>query len=284
MGVTKLKFAVLSGKGGTGKTLVSVNLAAVCDNSTYIDCDVEEPNGHIFFKPIIISRENVDVLIPVCDNNKCTGCRKCVEFCNFNALAYINSGIMVFEDICHSCGGCKIVCPENAFTEKEKTIGRIIIGKSDKTTVISGIMNTGEESGVPIISQLLNREFYDDSNCFIDCPPGSSCSVMESIKDADYCILVTEPTILGVHDFKMVHELVQIFKKPYGVILNKCTDAPNPAKLYCIDNCINILMEIPYENELGSLNSDGKIIVREKEKYRKLFSSLLSSIKKEALK
>ena len=273
-----MKIAILSGKGGTGKTLVSVNLAAVCDNSTYIDCDVEEPNGHIFFKPVINHESDIKILIPVCDNDKCNGCRKCVDFCNFNALAHIAGKLMVFEDICHSCGGCKLVCPEYAISEKEKTIGKIKIGVSEGTNVISGIMNTGEESGVPIIDELLTREFNEDDNVFIDCPPGSSCAVMESIKDADYCILVTEPTILGLHDFKMVYELVTIFNKPYGVVLNKCTDEYNPTRQYCVEENINILMEIPYDNELGRLNSNGKVISRENERFKNMFGMLLEIV------
>ena len=279
-----MKIAILSGKGGTGKTLVSVNLAAVCNNSTYIDCDVEEPNGHIFFKPVINQESDIKVLVPVCDDDKCTGCRKCVDFCNFNALAHVDGKLLVFEDICHSCGGCKLVCPENAISEKEKTIGKIKIGVSEGTNVISGIMNTGEESGVPIIDELLAREFTEDENVFIDCPPGSSCSVMESIKDADYCVLVTEPTVLGLHDFKMVYELVTLFNKPYGVVLNKCTDEYNPTGQYCVDNDINILMEIPYDNELGKLNSSGKVITREKERFKNMFSLLLEIMLKEVQK
>ena len=275
-----MRIAILSGKGGTGKTLVSVNLSAVCDDSVYIDCDVEEPNGHIFLKPAISEESEIKVLMPFCNDDLCTGCRACVDFCNFNALAYVNNKIMVFEDICHSCGGCKLVCPENAISEKEKTIGKIKIGTSDNVTVISGIMNTGEESGVPIIQGLLDREFPTGTNVFIDCPPGSSCSVMESIKEADYCVLVTEPTILGLHDFKMVHELVELFNKPHGVVLNKCSGSYNPSKQYCIENNIRILAEIPYDNELGKLNSDGKIIVRENEKYKKTFKELLDMVKK----
>jgi len=279
-----LKIAILSGKGGTGKTLVSVNLAAVSNNSTYIDCDVEEPNGHIFLKPEISSKTTINVLIPVCDDVKCTGCRACVEFCNFNALAYINDSLLVFEEICHSCGGCKLVCPENAIAEKEKNIGSITIGQSEDTTVISGIMNTGEESGVPIIDELLNRDFLDDANYFIDCPPGSSCSVMESIKDADYCVLVTEPTILGLHDFKMVYELVKLFKKPLGVVLNKCTNEFNPSKQFCDEVNLKILMEIPYDEELGLLNSDGKVISRVNPRFEFMFLDLLESVKKEVNK
>jgi MinD superfamily P-loop ATPase len=275
-----LKIAVLSGKGGTGKTLVSVNLAVVCPESAYIDCDVEEPNGHIFLKPKISNEYDVSVLIPVCNDENCTGCRTCVDFCNFNALAYVRGRLMIFSDICHSCGGCMLVCPEGAIYEKEKNIGCIKAGNSQGTAVYSGIMNTGEESGVPIINELLKIETYVD-NIFIDCPPGSSCTVMESIRDAEYCILVTEPTVLGLHDFKMVYELVKLFNKPFGVVLNKCTGDYNPSKQYCTDEGIKVLAEIPYDSELAVLNSNGKVVARANPRFKSLFEKILTNIEKE---
>ncbi len=274
--------AVLSGKGGTGKTLVSVNLAAVAEKSIYIDCDVEEPNGHLFFKPENVKEEEVSVKIPVVDEELCNGCRKCVDFCQFNALSYIKDKLIIFEDICHSCGGCVLLCPEKALTEKEKVIGKIQKGISDNVYVNTGILNTGEVSGIPIISKLLNdNKGVFDIPIFIDCPPGSACVVMDSIKDADYCILVAEPTLFGVHNLNMVYELVQIFKKPFGVVLNKCLDGENPAEKFCLERNIKILGRIPFDNELGILNSNAKIVVRESEKYRTMFSSLLEAVTKE---
>ncbi|MFW5648664.1 MAG: 4Fe-4S binding protein [Candidatus Alkaliphilus sp. MAG34] len=274
--------AVLSGKGGTGKTLVSVNLAAVAKQSIYIDCDVEEPNGHLFFKPEDIKEEEVSVKIPVVDDELCNGCRKCVDFCEFNALSYIKDKLVIFEDICHSCGGCVLLCPEKALTEKDKVIGKIQKGTSGSVRVNTGILNTGEISGVPIISKLLddNRNI-SDIPIFIDCPPGSACVVMDSIKDADYCILVAEPTLFGVHNLNMVYELVKIFKKPFGVVLNKCLEGENPAEKFCLERNIKILGRIPFDNELGMLNSNAKIVVRESKKYRKIFSDLLETVTKE---
>lgn len=153
-----MKIAVLSGKGGTGKTLVSVNLASVAVHSTYVDCDVEEPNGALFFKPIDLEEERVSVKIPVVDHDRCNGCRECVEFCKFNALAFINKKVKVFETICHSCGGCTLVCPEKAIHETEKVIGHIEEGKSQDVRVITGILNTGEETGVPIIKKTIGTD------------------------------------------------------------------------------------------------------------------------------
>ncbi|HHX38310.1 MAG TPA: 4Fe-4S binding protein [Clostridiaceae bacterium] len=277
-----MKIAVLSGKGGTGKTLVSVNLAAVAGESAYLDCDVEEPNGHLFFQPKEINKEEINVKIPQVDNQLCDGCRKCVEFCNFNALAYVKDRLIIFEDVCHSCGGCMLVCPQRALTEKDKPIGKVERGQSDQVSVNSGVLNTGEATGIPIIHKLLEQ----NRGCkaaitFIDCPPGSACIVMESIKDADYCILVAEPTLFGVHNLNMVFELVKLFKKPFGAILNKCQDEDNPAEVFCLEHNINILARIPFDRALGTMHSNGKIASRESEAYRQLFVELLNTVVKE---
>lgn len=275
----KMKIAVLSGKGGTGKTLIAVNLATIANEATYIDCDVEEPNGHLFFKPKIHQQEDVTVKIPMVDNGICSGSRKCVEFCKFNALAYIKDRLIINEEICHSCGGCILVCPEKALSEKDKAIGRVEIGTMDDVKVCTGIMNTGEASGVPIIKRLLD-EMEADRNIFIDCPPGSACIVMESIKDADYCILVAEPTLFGVHNLKMVHELVTLFEKPHGVVLNKCLQGENPSEKFCIDKGIEILGRIPFDHELGKINSNAEIASNSEIKYKEMFSTLFQNIMK----
>ncbi|NCA67646.1 MAG: ATPase [Clostridia bacterium] len=272
-----MKIAVLSGKGGTGKTLVSVNLAAVSGAADYIDCDVEEPNGHLFFKPQKLFAESVKLKIPVVDYAVCTGCRECVEFCKFNALAYIKK-LIIFDKVCHSCGGCVRLCKYKALREQDKIIGNIEVGKADNVTVYTGILNVGEASGVPIIRRLLSLA-DDCCDTFIDCPPGSACAVMESIKDADYCALVAEPTVFGLHNLQMVIELVKLFEKPHGVILNKCAGSPNPSEQYCIDNNIAVLGKINYDNELGAINSNGEIAVNAREKYKTLFLSLLNTIK-----
>ena len=276
-----MRIAVLSGKGGTGKTLISVNLAAVAKTSIYIDCDVEEPNGHLFFKPGNIQEEEVSVLIPKVDEKLCSGCRKCVDFCKFNALAYIKDKLIIFEEVCHSCGGCIMLCPEKALTEKVKVIGKVQKGTSDNVTVNTGILNTGEASGIPIIKKLLNNNTEIDKQTFIDCPPGSACIVMESIKDADYCVLVAEPTLFGVHNLNMVYELVKLFSRRFGVILNKCLKEENPAEKFCLERNIKIIGRIPFDTNLGTLNSNAEIAADKDEKYRELFSSLLKAVTKE---
>ena len=258
-----------------------MNLAAIAKASTYIDCDVEEPNGHLFFKPEGVQVEEISVKIPKVDNELCNGCRKCVEFCNFNALAYIKNKLIVFDDVCHSCGGCILVCPERALTEKAKVIGKVQKGVSGEVAVWTGILNTGEATGIPIIKKLLEENPEVDKQTFIDCPPGSACIVMESIKNADYCILVAEPTLFGVHNLNMVYELVKLFNKPFGVLLNKCLEGENPAEKFCFENNIKILGRIPFDNELGTLNSNAEIAVNKNEEYRELFSSLLDTVTKE---
>lgn len=283
METNNIRIAVLSGKGGTGKTLVSVNLASAAKASIYIDCDVEEPNGHLFFKPEGVKEEEIVIKIPSVDEQLCNGCRTCVDFCKFNALAYIGTKLFVFEEVCHSCGGCVLLCPEKALSEKDKVIGKAQKGISNNVTVNTGILNTGEASGIPIIKKLLNENKLEEKNLtFIDCPPGSACIVMESIRNADYCILVAEPTLFGVHNLNMVYELIKLFDKPHGVVLNKCLDGENPAEKFCNEKGIRILGRIPFDNELGTLNSNALISVRESEKYRELFSSLLQTVTKEA--
>ncbi len=278
-----MKIAVLSGKGGTGKTLVSVNLAELAGEALYLDCDVEEPNGYLFFKPQQLESQAVTVKIPVVDQEKCTGCRQCVDFCQFNALAYIKDRLIVFEEICHSCGGCVLVCPEKAFTEKDKEIGRIERGVSGHVQVHTGILNPGEESGTPIINCLLgDSDDHSDLLTVIDCPPGTSCIVMDTVAGADYCVLVAEPTIFGAHNLAMVHELVTLMGKPFGVVLNKIQEGDNPSGQFCKDKEIPVLGRVPFDQKLGLLNSNGAIAVREDEAYRRIFSDLLAAIRKEA--
>lgn len=274
-----MKIAVLSGKGGAGKTLVSVNLAAVAGDAMYIDCDVEEPNGHLFFRPQDVESEDITVPIPYVDPSLCRGCRTCVNFCKFNAMAYVNGEVKVFEEVCHSCGGCSLLCPEEAISERDKQIGKVQRGVSHEVAVLTGILNPGEASGVPIIKRLL-EDAGEKEYTFIDCPPGSACIVMETVMAADYCLLVAEPTVFGVHNFGMVHQLVQLFQKPFAAVLNKCLDVDNPAQAYCEAQGIEVLAKIPYDEELGLLNSNAGIVAREEEKYRELFTDLLQQVER----
>ena len=250
---------------------------AVLGANAYVDCDVEEPNGHLFLKPSGVEKQHVTVKIPVIDQQRCDGCQKCVDFCNFNALAYVKR-LLVFADICHSCGGCALICPNQAIQEKDKIIGTIQKGYRGRLLVISGFLNEGEASGVPIIKRLIT-EIESDQLALIDCPPGSACTVMESIQAADYCLIVLEPTVFGLHNFQMVFRLATLFQKPIGVVINKYLETANQALKYCHDQGINVIGTIPYEKEIAYLGSNGAILVEKNQKYYRLFASMLKAIK-----
>lgn len=277
-----MRIAVLSGKGGTGKTLVSTNLAYVIGNCTYIDCDVEEPNGAIFLKPKVDLKEKVYVTVPSVVEDICTGCRQCVEFCKFNALAYIKDRVVVFPELCHDCGGCIRLCSSNALTEEKREIGYIEIGRRDGIVTRTGTLNIGESTGVPVIKRLLEG-VSDDKDTIIDCPPGSSCAVMESIEDSDFCLLVTEPTVFGVHNLRMVYELVQLLSIPYGVVINKAEGTYNIAEDFCRRNGIPVLGTIPFDRDIALLSSQGRL-VSEKEKFFKVFSEIHEKVKEASAK
>jgi len=275
-----MRIAILSGKGGTGKTFVSVNLAYAKGKSVYIDCDVEEPNGRLFLKPQVQMTEKVNVMIPAVDAEKCTGCRKCVDFCKFNALAYIKNKLLIFPELCHACKGCIMLCPEKVLTEYSKQIGYIEHGVSEDIEVMTGVMNTGEASGVPIIRKLFSKLPLDET-VIVDCPPGSACSVMESIKEADYCLLVAEPTRFGIHNLNMVYNLVKLFEKPHALVVNKDMGDKSLIEKYCNDNEIKVIASIPYDSELGLVNSNGLIAAAQYSHYLELFRSMIETIEKE---
>ena len=276
-----MKLAVLSGKGGAGKTLVSVNLAVTAKNAVYVDCDVEEPNGRLFLKPEGVVEESVGRTLPQFDAEKCTGCRQCVDFCRFNALIYIKKKPMLFAEVCHGCGGCSMVCPAGAIEETRHPVGHLEVGCRGKLTAVTGVLNLGEASGIPVIRSALKRAEALGDTVIIDAPPGSACSVMESIEDADGCILVAEPTAFGFHNFKMVYELTRLLKKPCGVVINK-EDAPYaPLEDFCRAEHLPILAKLPYDREIAALAASGEIACEKSEKAKALFDGLYEKIRGE---
>ncbi len=279
-----MKIAVLSGKGGTGKTFAAVNLAAVIHDAVYADCDVEEPNGYIFFQSDEVFSETVSVRNPSVDQARCIQCRSCVVFCRFNALAAVGGKIRVFESICHSCGGCSLVCPVQAISEVDRAVGTVTSLKSGQTHVWAGEMNVGEVSGVPLIKALLKRINQPDAGVVIlDCPPGSSCTVIECVQEADYALLVAEPTLFGLHNLEMVYRLIQKFRIPCGVVINKTLEfADDPVFNFCERHAIPVLLKIPYDPQWGKWIGDGKIASHCSESCRSIFAALAEKILQEA--
>jgi len=273
-----MKIAVLSGKGGTGKTFVSVNLA-VAKNAAYIDCDVEEPNGRIFLKPVDCKESPVFAGLPEFDESKCVGCRKCVDFCRFNALVFIKNKPAVFSDVCHACGGCSLICPTGAVTETMRQIGSVEQCKYKKTDVVTGILNIGEASGIAVIKEALDTGLRLNENAVIDCPPGSGCAVMESISASDLCIIVVEPTAFGFHNFKMVYRLVKLIGKPCYIVINK-EDAPYPPlDGFCAENGLPILARIPFDPETAALLANGELLYGMNDYYTDLFDKVVCEVK-----
>lgn len=270
-----MKIACLSGKGGAGKTLAAVNLAAAAGTATYIDCDVEEPNGRLFLRPEQVRTETVSTLLPEFDAGKCTGCKKCVEFCRFHALMYIQERPTVFPEVCHSCGGCMLVCPEGAVAETPKPIGTLELGTHGALRVVTGILNPGEASGVPVIRQALRKA---EGTTVIDCPPGSACSVMESVTDADYCLLVAEPTAFGFHNFQMVYELARLLGKKCGVVINKQDGPYEPLERFCEANGLPVLARFPYDRRIAALSAKGQVLSEKDGAFRRVFQELLDRI------
>jgi len=272
--------SVASGKGGTGKTTVAVNIALGLDNVLFIDCDVEEPNANVFLKSKITDIEDVNVEIPVIDEDKCDYCRKCSDFCAYNALAVVKSNVLVFPELCHSCGGCKIVCPRDAIIYKDKKVGILEHGKNKNIEFYHGLLNIGEIQAVPVIKKL-KQKIDKNRDVIIDAPPGTSCPVIETINSSDYCILVTEPTPFGLNDLKLAVEVVKHMKIPFGVIINRDGVGNNDVEDFCKNKGIPLLLKIPQSEKIAKLYSEGIPFVKELDEYKKSFKELYEKIREE---
>ncbi len=269
--------SVASGKGGTGKTTIAASLAYSLVNSVYYDCDVEEPNGHLLLSPEIAGTELVYRKIPAIDYSKCTFCNKCSDVCNFNALINLGSEILVFEQMCHSCGACSYFCPEKAITEKDKYIGTVGYGKAGNVEFYNGTLNIGEVSAVPLISALKNR--VDKSKTtVIDSPPGTSCSMVETVKNTDYCILVTESTPFGLNDLKLAIDVLQKIGISFGVVINKYISDYTDLEEYLDDIGVNVLLRIELDRKIAENYSKGKLPVADNLQLQERFVAMYNYI------
>lgn len=269
-----MNLCILSGKGGTGKTTVATNLALLTGKN-YIDCDVEEPNGYIFLKPQGVMGETVSVQYPVVDEQKCTLCKKCAEACQFNALVTTRKNVMVFEKLCHACGACQIVCESDAITYQKRKIGVVETGDINGIKVKRGVLDIGEHMGVPVIKHLLAR--LPEGDNLLDCPPGTSCNVVNTIAFGDKALLVTEPSVFGLHDLKLAVELLRIRNVPFGVVINKHTAGNTMIEDYCAENNIRLIGSIPYTREAAEAYSTSKMLIDLPE-YRRVFETIASHI------
>ena len=278
-----MNIAVASGKGGTGKTTVAVNLVAMLDaeNVLLLDCDVEEPNAHLFLTPEIEEERPVRSFIPKVDSQACTHCGKCSDLCQFNAILTMKDNVLVFPELCHACLGCRRICPENAITDGEKEIGILSFGRRKQIRFISGRLRIGEAMSPPLIRKVKQAGLQKKSDVIIiDAPPGTSCPVIESVKDADFILLVTEPTPFGLNDLKLAVDMVKKLNIPFGVIVNRSTIGDRKTWEYCQDNQISILAEIPDDRKITEAYSRGERIIDVLPEYRILFRTLADKITK----
>ena len=253
--------AIASGKGGTGKTTVAVNLARCAQGSvSLLDCDVEEPNCHIFVKPEIHSREAVTVLVPVVDESKCTACGECGRICQYHAIVSLKTEPLVFPEMCHGCGGCMRVCPTEAITEVPREVGVVEIGRSGGVAFVRGVLHVGEAMAPPVI-RAVKRHIAREGLTIIDAPPGTSCPVIASVRGSDFVVLVTEPTPFGLHDLQLAVETVRQLDLPFGVVINRSDAGDERVALYCKEEGIPVLAEIPDDRRIAEAYSRGEIAV-----------------------
>ena len=273
--------SVASGKGGTGKTTISTNLAAAWNKeATYLDCDVEEPNGHIFLKSRIQQSQKVCATIPQVNESSCDGCKRCSEICRFSAITSLGTSVLVFPELCHSCGGCFAVCPQQAITEGQRELGRVEVGRVRNIHFSHGILRIGEAMSPPLIREVKKR-MVSGLPTIIDASPGTSCPVITAIHDSDYVILVTEPTPFGLHDLKLAHETVMQLGIPCGLVINKADLGDGGVKRFAASHDIPVLFELPYSRDIARLYSNGDLLVDTMPEWKKASVAFGEKVKAE---
>lgn len=275
--------SIASGKGGTGKTSVAVNIAVSIGDAQLIDCDVEEPNAHLLLHPKIVSEEPVYTLVPSINEELCDHCGKCSTFCQYKAIFAVGEIILILQELCHGCGGCILICPKGAINEGKHKIGAIKRGHKDNLELIYGELEVGEPMATPLIRQL-KRHIDKNKNVILDAPPGASCPVIETVKGVDYCILVTEPTPFGLHDLKIIVQVLEDMSIPFSVVINRAGIGDRKVYDYCREKNIPILLEIPYDRRIAELYSRGIPFSLEMTEYREKFRDLFNDVRRLANK
>ena len=270
--------SVASGKGGTGKTTVATNLAVSMETGVQLlDCDVEEPNAHLFVSPVIEQSESVFTAVPEIDKDKCTLCRKCSDICRFKVIAIAGKTILTFPELCHSCGGCMAVCPEGAITEIGRELGLLEQGTFEAGDFVHGRMRIGEAMSPPLIKKV--RERVKPGNIsIIDAPPGTSCPVIAAMKDTDFVLMVTEPTPFGLHDLKLAVEAVKLLGIPHGLVINRSDLGNDDVWQYARTENLSILMEIPFDRAIAEAYSQGRLMGEAMPAWKGKFQELFSRI------
>jgi len=273
--------SVASGKGGTGKTTVATNMAVSLGAGVrLLDCDVEEPNAHLFVSPVMEQSETVFTAVPEIDKDKCTLCRKCSDICRFNVIAIAGKTILTFPELCHSCGGCIAVCPEEgAITEVGRELGLLEQGVFDAGDFVHGRMRIGEAMSPPLIKKVRERIKPDQIN-IIDAPPGTSCPVITAMKDTDFVLMVTEPTPFGLHDLKLAVEAVKLLGIPHGLVINRSDMGNDDVWQYARTENLPILMEIPFDRAIAEAYSRGRLMVESMPEWKGKFQELFRRIEK----
>jgi len=274
--------SIASGKGGTGKTTIATNLAvALGPGVNLLDCDVEEPNDHIFIQPEVTYTERISLKVPQVDMNKCTLCGRCQEICQFQAIVVVGKTTLTFPELCHSCGGCLEVCPEDAITEIDREMGIFETGTRDSLEFAHARLFVGQVMAVPLIDRVRAAVQPDKIN-IIDAPPGTSCPVISSVKGTDFVILVTEPTPFGLNDLKLAVGMVKILNIPHGIIINRSDLGDTKVTEYAQQEAIPILMEIPFDRQIAQTYSTGKLLVEELPDWKDKFVQLYEEVRKYA--